>query len=76
MEEGVFYELQPPSKIQGKLFDRVKCECEVPSHPGEFIVTGIPRGETKPESFLLRFSKERGVNVSRSENQSELRLAD
>src|SRR3989344_3870784 len=53
MRDGVFYDLIPPSNIQGKIFDHVQCEYQVPNSPDEYVVHGVPRGGTDIESFVL-----------------------
>ncbi len=69
MEDGRFYDLTPPSHIAGEIFDRVQCEYQVPNHLNEYVVRGIPRGGTKPKSYVLRFIPSRGVHVTESEKQ-------
>ena len=69
MRDGVFYDLIPPSNIQGKIFDHVQCEYQVPNSPDEYVVHGVPRGGTDIESFVLRFSEDKGVRVTESKDQ-------
>lgn len=76
MEDGVFYDLIPPIVVEKKMsphirktFSRVLCEYRVPDSPTEYVVKGIPEGETEEESFVLRFSKKGSVKASRSKNQ-------
>ena len=71
MQKGVYYDLHPPSNIQGKNFDRVQCEYEGPNSPGEYVVRGVPQGGTETESFVLRFGKDVGVSVTESKDQRE-----
>lgn len=63
MRDGEFYDLQPPSVIGGKKYVRVQCEYQVPNHPNEYVVRGIPEGGAVVESFVLRFT-DRGVSVT------------
>lgn len=69
MEDGGFYDLHPPSVIGGQTYDRVQYEYQVPNNPDEYVVRGIPRGETGVQSFVLRFSRDRGVQVVESTEQ-------
>jgi len=69
MEDGVFYDLNPPAVILGKNFHRVKCEYQVPNNPNEYSVSGVPEGAVEEESFILRFSEKGRVRAFRSENQ-------
>ncbi len=70
MEDGVFYDLVPPSIIHGEFFHRVKCEYRVSNHPNEYSVCGIPEGGSQEKAFILRFKDlGRGVRVVRSEKQ-------
>lgn len=68
MQDGIFYDLDPPSLMHGKRFFRVKCVYRVPDAPKEYVVSGIPEGCSEEELFVLRFT-ERGVRVTRSEQQ-------
>ena len=70
MEEGKFYDLNPPANRPEGIFDRVQCEYQVPNQQNTYVVRGIPRGQTAPKSFILKFSSERGVIVSESEEQN------
>ena len=81
MEEGVFYDLNPPIIVvrrmppyERRIFPKVQCEYQVPNHPDEYVVKGIPTGGTKEESFVLRFTKHGKVRTVRSQNQSSIRL--
>jgi hypothetical protein len=69
MKDGVFYNIDPPSNIQGKKFSRVQCEYKVPNKSNEYVVKGIPEGGNQPESFVLIFT-DRGVQISQSEEQN------
>ncbi|OGY42761.1 MAG: hypothetical protein A2Y67_02475 [Candidatus Buchananbacteria bacterium RBG_13_39_9] len=69
MEEGVFYDLTPPSVIQGKIYHRVMCEYRVPNQPDEYVVKGIPEGGVTPKSFVLKFTDRGKVIPRKSENQ-------
>jgi|GEM_PF-6726563 len=69
LENGVFYDLNPPSNIQGKIFPRVMCEYRVPAHPDEYVVKGIPQGGKEPESFVLKFTNRGKVLPQRSKDQ-------
>jgi len=69
MENGVFYDIDPPSQFLCKIFHRIMCEYRVPNNPDEYVVKGIPQGESKPESFVLRFTSRGHVVTRRSENQ-------
>lgn len=64
MTKGQWYELDPPSNIHGKRFSKVFCEYQVPAHPNEFSVRGVPEGGDKEESFILVFRPDRGVKVT------------
>ncbi|MEK7076993.1 MAG: hypothetical protein AAB967_02060, partial [Patescibacteria group bacterium] len=70
LEEGKFYDLNPPANINGEIYDRVQCEYQVPNQRDTYVVRGIPRGETKQKSFVLKLSTERGVTVFESEDQN------
>lgn len=70
MEEGKFYDLNPPINRQGEIYERIQCEFPVLGQVGEYVVRGIPRSQTAPKSFILKFSAERGVIVSESEEQN------
>ncbi len=65
MEDGAFYDLEPPSKTNGKVFRRVQCEYQVPNNVQEYVVRGIPEGHTDVETFVLRFT-DRGMSVTPS----------
>jgi hypothetical protein len=69
MVAGVFYDLDPPAVIHGKVFRRVMCEYQVPAKPNEYVVKGIPDGATDPESFLLIFTGNGKVIPKQSEDQ-------
>ena len=71
MEDGVFYDLDPPSVVQGQVFRRVLCEYRVPDHPDEYSVKGVPDGGTKEEPFLLRFTSQGRVRAVRSKDQRD-----
>ncbi len=70
IEDGRFYDLQPPANIGGELYDRIQCEYQVPNNPQEYVVQGIPRGETKIKSFVLRFSPNSGVITTEASEQN------
>ena len=70
MEEGMFYNLNPPAMVGGEVFDKIQCEYQVPNRPNEFVVKGIPRGETKTESFVLKFTPSGRVQPSPSSEQN------
>jgi len=63
MQDGQWYELTPPSKVNGKEFPLVFCEFQVPKNPNEYVVRGVPRGGSEEESFVLRFT-DRGVRIT------------
>lgn len=69
MEDGVFYDLAPPAVVGGKTFHRVRCEYQVPNHPHEYVVRGVPEGGSEETSFVLRFSPQGKVQPTRSQNQ-------
>ena len=69
MQDGVSYDLDPPSEVGGKPFDRVECKYQVPNNPNEYVVSGVPRGGAQIESFVLRFTKTRGTHVAVSKEQ-------
>ncbi len=69
MEDGVFYNLEPPAVVKGEIFHRVECEYQVPNRPNEYVVNGIPEGGSQKKSFVLRFTQKGRVRPSRSENQ-------
>lgn len=69
MQDGAFYDLRPPAIIVGKKFHWVQCEYQVPGKPNEYVVRGIPEGEEKEESFVLRFTQKGRVKAFRSEGQ-------
>ena len=79
MEKGVYYNLDPPAVIQEKgsterkVFKRVMCEHDVPKHPGEYVVNGIPEGGTKSESFVLIFSGNGRIVPNESKDQTPTR---
>jgi len=77
MEVGIFYDLDPPAVIGGKIFRRVECIFQVPGHPDEYVVRGIPDGGTTQESFGLKFTQQGRIKPVRSSNQygCSLRLA-
>ena len=68
MVDGQFYDLRPPSVNGAGTFTRVQCEYQVPNHPNEYVVKGIPEGGTEPKSFVLRFT-DRGVSATVAEDQ-------
>lgn len=70
MQENMWYDLDPPANIQGKIFHRVLCEYQVPGHPNEFSVRGIPTGGTQVEAFILRFTDTGRVQPTCSADQS------
>ncbi len=59
MEDLMWYTLVPPAIVGGKKFPFVLCEYQVPNQPNEFVVRGVPEGETTDEAFVLIFT-ERG----------------
>ncbi len=69
MEDGVFYNLEPPAVVNGETFHRVECEYQVSGRPDEYVVNGIPEGGDKKKAFVLRFTQEGRVRASRSGNQ-------
>jgi len=69
MQDGVFYDLEPPAVVSGKRFHRVMCEHQVPGKPNEYVVKGIPEGGNKEEPFILRFTQKGRVRSFRSEDQ-------
>lgn len=70
LEDGVFYDLDPPSVIQGNTYRRAKCEYQVPKYPNEYVMLGIPEGQETPKSFILRFTPNgRKMTAIRSQNQ-------
>lgn len=70
MNEGMFYDLNPPAVIEGKMFHKVQCEYQVPNRPNEFVVKGIPQGATEIKSFVLRFTPSGEVQPSPSSEQN------
>lgn len=69
MQDGKFYDFNPPVKIGEELYDKVQCEYQVPNHPNEYVVRGIPRGSTEVKSMVLRFTATRGTRVTESATQ-------
>jgi len=69
MNEGTFYDLDPPAVIKGKVFRRVRCEDQVSNSSNEFVVKGIPQEGTETESFVLRFTSSGRVQPSLSPEQ-------
>ncbi len=69
MEDGVFYNLEPPAVVKGEIFHRVECEYQVPGRPNEYVVNGIPEGGDQGKSFVLRFAQKGRVRASRSGNR-------
>lgn len=70
MEDGRWYDLDPPACVVEKVFRRVLCEYRVPNNPNEYSVRGTPDGSSKEEPFLLRFSGRGQVCPRLSANQS------
>ena len=74
MEDKQWYVLSPSSMICGKVFKKVQCDCQVPGKPNEYIVSGIPEGGTKTESFVLQFTEMGGVRVIPASPPPHLRI--
>jgi hypothetical protein len=74
MEDGTWYDLDPPANVGRKVFRRVVCEYQVPNNPNEYSVRGIPDGGSEEEPFILRFTPDGKVRPMRSANQASMRL--
>lgn len=74
IENEGWYDLDPPAQIGKKVFRRVLCEYQVPGHPNEFSVRGVPDGGSKEEPFILRFTPNGKVRPFLSANQTQMRL--
>ncbi len=70
MEVGKFYDLTPPSNIQGKVFHKVQCSFQVPGKQNEFVVKGIPKDGDIAEDFVLKFTGTGKVVPTESNEQS------
>ena len=64
MVDGQWYDLDPPASVAGKTFQHVMCEYQVPNHPNEYSVRGVPDGGNEEEPFILRFTGEGRVRVT------------
>lgn len=63
MEAGKWYNLSPPSVVNGKKYHKVRCWYKVPNQKNEYVVNGIPEGSEKEQSFVLQFT-DHGVKVT------------
>lgn len=70
MREGEFYDLNPPSIVEGQIFHRVQCEGLYPDDPHRFIVRGIPQGKTESVLFVLRFVPNQGTHATIAKERS------
>ena len=70
MEDGKWYNLDPPANVGGKTFRRVVCEYRVPGRPSEYSVRGTPDDTDKAEAFILCFSDRGRVRPILSDDQS------
>ncbi len=70
LEDGKFYDLVPPSNVNGDIFDRIQCEYRHPGCPNEYVVRGRPRGGGKVQSFVLRFTANGKTKPQLSEDQA------
>jgi len=68
MKVGVFYDLEPPSKVASGTFRRVRCTNWHPGRPDDYVVSGIPEGGQKEKRFVLHFT-DKGVKVLPSLDQ-------
>lgn len=50
MESKHWYFLSPPAMNQGKIFNRVFCECRFPS-TNEYLLYGVPLGGEEEQVF-------------------------
>jgi len=76
MQDGVWYDLNPPAVVIGKrgqgtrTFRHVLCEYQVPSNPNEYSVRGIPDGGTKEEPFIVTFIPNEKIKATPSQKQT------
>ena len=72
MEDGVWYDLKPPVDICGEIIRHVICEYQVPDHPNQYSLSGVPDGRTKAMAFVLRFGKHGKIKAQRSQQQTQV----
>lgn len=70
LQEGVWYDLNPPAIVAGETFHHVFCEYQVPREPDQFVMRGIPEGGNEKKSFVLIFKKTGRVRPTRSKDQN------
>ncbi len=75
MENDKWYDLAPPSVINGKKYHKVRCWYKVPNQENEYVVRGTPDGHDDEESFVLRFT-DKGVKVTPSKPSSHLKVVN
>ncbi len=69
MQDGSWYDIEPPASWGGKKFPRVICEYRCPANPNEYSVRGVAEGGSNEEAFLLIFTPSGRVAVTLSNQQ-------
>ena len=70
MTNDTWYDLVPASVINGKKIHKACCRFRDVNKPNEYVMEGIPEGETEKESFILRFTEKGRVCPTPSKDQN------